>query len=481
MPSSIEEIRSNRLKKLDILKSKGINPYPSKISFKIISIEKVRKDFKKLEKSSKSLGIVGRVMAKREHGGSLFFDLFSEETFQVFMSKEKIGEESFSIFLETIDVGDFVAVWGKPFITKKKEPTIETQKWEIVSKSLLPLPEKWHGIQDIEERFRRRYLDLLMNQEVRERMEKRSMIVHELRNFLDNEGFMEVETPTLQSVAGGASALPFKTHHNILDLDLYLRIATEIHLKKLLIAGFNKIYEIGRIFRNEGIDMTHNPEFTSVEIYSAFWDLEKMETFTEKIFLNFVKKLSIKSISFKTPFKRITFAQALERHASIMDYYKKTKEDIITFALRFGINVENHDSKDKIAEKIFSKVCKPKLIEPTFITNHPIGLLPLAKKSSENSEEVLSFQFFINGIELAKAFNELNNPIDQRDRFKKEEIVGKKGDTEAQMPDEEFVEAMEYGMPLASGIGIGIDRLVMLLTETENIKEVILFPTMKPK
>src|SRR3989344_1219559 len=344
MASPIEELRAHRIKKLQTLKNKGINPYPHKISFKITPIEKI----KKLKKSSKALGIAGRVMAKREHGGSLFFDLYDSEKFQVFMSKDKIGEESFNFFLETVDVGDFAAVWGKIFTTKKNEPTIDAEKWEIISKSLLPLPEKWHGLNDIEERFRKRYLDLLMNEEVKSRFIKRSQIVSVLRNLFEKSEFMEVETPILQSIPGGALAKPFSTHHNALNIDLYLRIAPELFLKKLLVGGFKKVFEIGKSFRNEGIDPKHNPEFTTVEWYAAYWDEEDMMQFTEKFFKHIVKKITGKSeieyqgkaVSFSGKFARVTFKDALARYAQIIDYDKESPESFRLIAKRFGIEPE---------------------------------------------------------------------------------------------------------------------------------------------
>ena len=441
MSNPIDEIRSIRIKKLETLKKKGVDPYPSKISFKITPIKKIRSDFKKLEKSGKPLGLAGRIIAKREHGGSLFFDLRSEGDFQIFMSKDKIGESDFSLFLETVDTGDFVAVWGKPFTTKKKEPTIEATRWEILSKSLLPLPEKWHGLTDVEERFRRRYLDLLMNEEVKGRFEKRSLLIKELRNFLDKEGFLEVETPVLQSLAGGATARPFKTHHNALNIDLYLRIATELHLKELIMGGFSKVFEIGRLFRNEGIDHTHNPEFTTIELYVAYWDHEMLMKFIETLFVFIIKKFPHPTLSFKSPFRRVKFTEALERHAQITDYHRKTLDDMKTYALRFAVSHEQFDSKEKIADKIFAKICRPKFQEPTFVTHYPSDLIPLAKRSPENPAEALAIQLVAGGVEVAKMFNELNDPLDQKERFKKEKTFAEKGDKEAQPMDEDFIEA----------------------------------------
>jgi len=488
MASSGEEIRNFRLKKLEILQKKAIDPYPSKVSFKILEIEDVKKNFKKLEKLKKPFGIAGRVMAKREHGGSLFFDLLAGESFQVFMSKERVGEDTFNLFLETIDTGDFVAVFGKPFTTKRKEPTLEAQKWEIISKSLLSLPEKWHGLSDIEERFRKRYLDLLMNKDVLGRFLRRSSIISEMRNFFDKSEFVEVETPMLHSIAGGALAKPFITHHNALNNDLYLRIAPELYLKKLLVGGFKKVYEIGKSFRNEGIDPKHNPEFTTIEWYAAYWDEEDMMEFTEKFFKHIVKKITGKSeieyqgkaISFAEKFQRVSFKDALARYAQIIDYDKESPESFRLIAKRFGIEPEAHESKAKIADEIFKKACRPHMTKPTFLTNHPLEISPLAKKHAKGNE-VRRFQLVVGGLELVNAFSELNDPLDQLERFKEQEKMKKSGEKESHPVDDDFVEALEYGMPPAAGAAIGIDRLTMLLTDTENIKEVILFPTMRPK
>lgn len=501
MSNPIEEIRSNRIKKLESLKSRGINPYPSKVSFKINSIEKIKNDFKKLEKIGKPLGVAGRIMAKREHGGSLFFDLFDgsiESTvggkFQVFMSKDKIGHDSFSFFLETIDIGDFIAVSGKPFVTKKSEPTIDAQRWEVLSKSLLPLPEKWHGIQDIEERFRKRYLDLLMNEEVKSRFLRRSRILSEMRNLFDRSKFVEVETPMFHHIPGGALAKPFITHHNALDIDLYLRVAPELFLKRLLVGGFGKVYEIGKSFRNEGIDPKHNPEFTTVEWYAAYWNEEDMMQFIEKFIKDLVKKITKKTeieyqeqtISFSEKFQRITFKEILARYAQIVDYDKESQESLMLVSRRFGIEPEAHETKGKIADEIYKKVCRPHILKPSFLINHPLEISPLAKKHENptkggQANEVRRFQLVAGGLELANAFAELNDPIDQLERFKEQEKMKKAGEVESHPVDEEFVEALEYGMPPAAGAAIGIDRLVMLLTNTDNIKEVIFFPTMRQK
>ena len=509
-----EEIRLHRIQKTETLKKSGVDPYPEKISFPVASIADIRKKFKTYARAKKTVGIAGRIMAKREHGGSIFLDIFdgstmltingstsfdkaqdktlttsgSTDVFQVFIGKDKIGENSFSLFVDTADVGDFVAISGKLFVTKRGEETLEATKWEMLTKTLRPLPEKWHGLSDTEERFRKRYLDLVMNPEVRARFVARSAIVHEIRNFFDTEKFMEVETPMLHPIAGGALARPFRTHHNALDIDLYLRIAPELYLKKLLVGGFRKVYEIGKSFRNEGIDPRHNPEFTTIEWYAAYWDEEDMMDFTEKCFKYLVKKITggaefayqEQKISCAGAFQRLPFKEVLKRHAQILDYDKESRESLVLKARQFGIEPEAHESKGKIADEIYKKVCRPKMIQPTFLTNHPLDISPLAKKHAK-PDEVRRFQLIIGGLELVNAFSELNDPIDQLERFTEQDSMKKAGEMESHPVDEDFVEALEYGMPPAAGAAIGIDRLVMLLTDTESIKEVILFPTMRPK
>ncbi len=489
--SSFEEIRDERIKKLELLKEKGINPYPISVSRDFSNTE-VLENFSKLSKRKKPLRLAGRVMAVRGHGGSVFFDFFDgTERLQAYIKKDEVGEESHNLFLNTIDVGDFVELSGTLFVTKKKENSLKISEWKMAAKSLRPLPDKWHGLQDIEERFRRRYLDLLMSKEVKETFLLRSKIISELRDFLNKRGFLEVETPILQSLAGGASAMPFITHHNALDIDLHLRIAPELYLKKLLIGGFEKVYEIGRNFRNEGIDATHNPEFTMLEFYEAYSDAGKQMIFVEKMIKEVVKKTLKKSsvefpatngekIDFSKKFATVSYFDLLKRHALISDIETISRDGIAINAKQFGVKVEDSETKEKIMDNIFKKLIRPKLIQPTFVVDYPVDYLPLAKRI-ENSELADAFQLYAGGYELIKAFSELNDPMDQKERFNLQEENKKAGDDEAQPSDAEFIESMEYGMPPAGGVGIGIDRLVMLLTNSHNIKDVILFPTMRPK
>ncbi|OGF70442.1 lysine--tRNA ligase [Candidatus Giovannonibacteria bacterium RIFCSPLOWO2_02_FULL_45_14] len=486
---SLEELRSVRVAKLEKLKKAGINPFPAKVDFPIFEISKIKKDFKK-NLRKKGVGIAGRIMAKREHGGSAFLDLYDgTEKLQAFVGRDKIGEKSFKLFSENIDVGDFVAVLGRAFYTKRKEPTIEAVHWQVLAKSLRPLPEKWHGLQDAEERFRKRYLDLLMSPEVRGKFLLRSNIIGEIRVILAKDGFQEVETPMLQSVYGGALAEPFKTHHRMLDFDMYLRIAPELYLKRLLVGGFGKIFEIGRVFRNEGIDVTHNPEFTMLELYAAYWDSEALKEFIAKVLAVLIKKVTKKNsfkfegheIKLSGKISSIPFWSVIERYALIIKPENMNREEFMVRAKQFGLSPAPEDTKEKIADEIFKKICRPKLIQPIFVTDHPLAISPLAKELPQSSELVDRFQLVIGGVEVVNGFSELNNPLEQKKRFEFQEALRAGKDKEAHPMDEDYVESLEYGMPPAAGLGIGIDRLAMLLTDTHNIKEVILFPTMKPK
>ena len=487
--SAFEEIRKERLKKLELLKEKGVNPYPVSAK-KTFGISEVLGDFEKLLEKNRRLDIVGRIMAVRAHGGSIFFDL-NDGTgkIQAYIKKDEIGEENFSLFGDTADIGDFVGISGVPFVTKKNEKSIKTSSWKMLAKSLRPLPEKWHGLSDVEERFRKRYLDLLMNEDVRRRFALRSKIISEIRKFLDKDGFLEVETPVLQTLAGGALAKPFKTHHNALDMDLYLRVAPELYLKRLLVGGFGKVYEMARNFRNEGIDATHNPEFTMLESYEAYRDAEYLMGFAENLIKTTVAgsvgkdtvKFGDNEINFGGEYPRVKYFDLFKSYALIANPETASREDYALKAKQLGVEVKDFEGKEKIMDNIYKKICRPKLIQPTLIVDYPAGASPLAKRKEENKDLIDRFQLVAGGYELINAFSELNDPIDQKERFKEQDKAKEKGDEEVSPSDEEYLEAMEYGMPPAAGFGLGIDRLVMLLTDTHNIKEVILFPTMRPK
>jgi lysyl-tRNA synthetase, class II len=486
--ASLDEIRAGRLEKLESLGKAGINPYPI-FDAGFIGISEIKDKFSALKKR-KSLVIAGRLTALRSHGNSLFCDISDgKNKFQVYLKSDDCGSEAYRLFSGTVDIGDFCQFSGRLFLTKKKEKTLLADSWRMLAKSLRPLPEKWHGLQDVEERFRRRYLDLLSNPEIRNRFELRSRLFSELRLFLDKDGFQEVETPLLHPLAGGAAAKPFKTYYNALETDVYLRIAPELFLKRLLVGGFNKIYEIGRNFRNEGIDATHNPEFTMLELYESFSRAELHRAFLEKMLRHLIKTLkkSLKikyqdfEINFSKKFSVLTFEEILSRFALINDYHKISLNDLNIKAKQFGIDTVEKESKAKIAEKIFAKICRPKIIQPTFVLYYPLEILPLAKASEVKPGFADMYQLIIGGLEIAKGFSELNDPLEQRRRFEAGEEMRKAGDEEASRLDQDFLEALEYGMPPAAGLGIGIDRLVMLFTDSPNIREVIFFPTLRSK
>jgi lysyl-tRNA synthetase class 2 len=423
----------------------------------------------------------------REHGGSTFLHIEDgTEKIQAYFKKDRIGEKGYQFFLDNFDIGDFIEVRGILFKTKKGEKTIEAADFKILAKSLLPLPEKWHGLQDVEERFRKRYLDLIFNKEVKKKFESRSKIIKEIREFLEREEFLEVETPILQPIYGGAKAKPFKTHLNALDLDLYLRIAPELYLKRLLVGGFEKIYEIGRCFRNEGMDRSHNPDFTMLEFYWAFADYKDLMKFTEKMFESLVKKvfgkLKIKyegkEIDFKTPWPRVEFSELVRKHAKI-NLDEINTEALKKEAKKLGLDVQGE--KAEIADEIYKKICRPKIWNPTFVIHHPLGAFPLAKQDEKNPKQTSNFQLVVADFELVNAFSELNDPLEQRKRFEEQEKIFKSGFDEAQRMDEDYIEALEHGMPPAAGFGMGIDRLVALLTDSHSLREAVLFPAMKPK
>jgi len=477
-----------RRQKLEALRRLGIETYPVSIK-RTHTINEAFEDFSKLAKSKKEIFLTGRIRAIRWHGGSTFFDIEDGTgKMQAFLRKDHIGQENYKHFLDYFDIGDFIELRGGLFKTKQDEKTILVESFKIISKSILPLPEKWHGLQDVEERFRKRYVDLIFNKEAKEKFVVRSKIIQEIRNFLSKQGFIEVETPILQFIYGGAKASPFKTHLNALDLDLYLRIAPELYLKELLVGGYEKVFEIGRQFRNEGLDRYHNPDFTSMEFYWAYADYKQAMKLCEEMFAYFVKKVfgkmeieyDGKIIDFTPPFKRVDFYQLLEKDSGII------LEDIHIDALKkkaekMGLKIEPGEGLAEIADKIYKKSSRQKIWQPTFIIHHPYGAFPLAKSDPESPNKLANFQLVAGGWELVNAFSELNDPLEQRKRFEEQEAMYKQGYGEAQRTDKNFLEALEYGMPPAAGFGMGIDRLVALLTDSHGIREVILFPMMKPK
>jgi len=486
--ATIDELRKIRIKKLKAIRDAGFLAYPSKTR-RTHQIAEALNNFSRLSKTKKEIVLTGRIRSLRGHGGSTFFNIEDGTgQIQAYFKRDELGEEKYNFFLNNFDIGDFIEIKGVLFTTKKGEKTIEATDYKMLVKSLLPLPEKWHGLKDAEERYRKRYLDLIFNSEVKKKFEIRSKIIREIRNFLEKEGFMEVETPILQPMYGGATAKPFKTHLNALDMDLYLRIAPELYLKRLLVGGFEKIYEIGKCFRNEGIDKFHNPDFTMLEFYWAYSDYEKLMKLTEKMLESVLKNVfgtleinyKDKKINFKAPWPRIEHSLLIKKYTDI-DIEKADFESLRKKAKELGIKVEKGEGKLEIFDKIYKKFCQDKIWEPTFVINPPLGLIPLAKQLDNNPSKLARFQLVVAGLEIVNAFSELNNPLEQRRRFEEQEEFFKKGLEEAQRRDEDFLEALEYGMPPAAGFGMGIDRTIALLTDSNSLREIILFPTMKKR
>ena len=487
--SSFEEIRSARIKKLEIARTAFGNVYPARAHL-THRITEILKNFSQLLKNKRVIITVGRIRALRPHGGSVFFDLEDNGVqIQGFLRRDDIDKKLFEVFLEAVDIGDFVEISGKAYFTKKRERSVIVSRWRLLSKSLRPLPEKWHGLTDIEERYRKRALDLISNEETRSLFITRARLITFLRGYFDALNFIEVETPILQAIPGGTNARPFTTHHNALDTDLYLRIAPELYLKRLVVGGFNRVYEIGRNFRNEGIDVTHNPEFTMLEAYISYFDYEELMKFIETMMKKLLRTIFRKNefsylnqtISFTKPFKRITFFDALRQYALIPDIENLSREDLIIRAKRLGVDVAQTKNMANLLDSIFKKAVKQHCVQPVFVYDWPATLIPLAKRSEKDASIVESFQLYMGGLELVKGFSELNDPIDQRARFEEQEALREGGDEEAQHLDEDYLENLEYGLPPTAGFGLGIDRLTLLVSNTHNIRDVILFPTLRPK
>jgi lysyl-tRNA synthetase class 2 len=487
--SFLEEVREDRIKKIEILKKDGIRAYPVS-NDRDFSVADILSKFDELSELQKKVTLGGRIMALRGQGGLLFFNI-NDGTgkFQGLLKKDEMDETRFDSFVEIVDIGDFIEVAGTLFVTKRGEKTLKAENWKMLSKCLRPLPDKWNGLQDVEERFRKRYLDILMSDEVRERFIFRSKFVAELRRALDDEGFLEVETPILQPIAGGATAKPFETHHHALNMSLFLRIAPELYLKELLVAGMPKVYEIGRLFRNEGIDVTHNPEFTTVEFYEAYAEAEKHMAFLEKLLRHLVEKVTggtkvifgEHEIDFGKKFEVVSFFDLIEKYSGLKNPQKLSEKELKSEAKKLGVEVGKGEGVEKIFDALYKKYVRHELIQPTFITDYLVAFSPLAKKQEERSQYIERYQLVVGGLEVINGFSELNDPLDQRERFTEQEKNRGAGDEEAQPKDEEYIEAMEYGMPPAGGVGLSIDRMIMILTNTKNIREVILFPTLRRK
>ncbi|MFD1708267.1 lysine--tRNA ligase [Siminovitchia sediminis] len=482
-----------RRDKMKSLRERGIDPFGKR--FERTALTKDLKDKfeektkEELEELDESVTIAGRVMTKRGKGKAGFAhiqDLTGQ--IQIYVRQDAVGEDQYNIF-KTVDLGDIVGLTGTVFKTKVGELSIKATDFTLLSKALRPLPEKFHGLKDVEQRYRQRYLDLITNEESKETFILRSKIIQSMRRYLDGQGFLEVETPMLHAIAGGAAARPFITHHNALDAQFYMRIAIELHLKRLIVGGLEKVYEIGRVFRNEGVSTRHNPEFTMMELYEAYADFNDVMDLTENMIASIAKEVlgttSIQygeyEVNLEPEWRRLHMVDAVKEHTGVNFWNEMTDEEAIQLAKEHNIEITDHMTFGHIVNEFFEQVVEEKLIQPTFIYGHPVEISPLAKKNDEDPRFTDRFELFIVGREHANAFTELNDPIDQRQRFEAQLEEKEQGNDEAHDMDEDFIEALEYGMPPTGGLGIGIDRLVMLLTNSPSIRDVLLFPLMRQR
>ncbi len=517
----MEEKRSEqelvRIAKLEKYKELGIDPFGSKYDATHHStdvkdlankeIEKFKAEHQGLaeeelkeqlhqfiEEQNITVSVAGRIMFIRKMGKASFFAMQDKMgKIQVYIRKDVVGDAVYDLF-KLADIGDIVGVKGKVMLTQTSEITIKCEEYTHLTKALRPLPEKFHGLTDLEERYRRRYLDLIMNEDAKRVAIQRPKIIRAMQEYFDNNGFIEVETPVLQNIQGGATARPFITHHNALDANFYLRIATELHLKRLIVGGLERVYEIGRIFRNEGMDKTHNPEFTTVELYQAFGDLSSMMDLCEGVVRYAATKVIGKetfknpfdaegeAIDLSKPFRKVTMCELIKEKTGVdFEASNYTIEEAIELAKKHNVPVEKHFTVGHVINAFFEEYCESSLIQPTFLCGHPIEISPLTKKDPEDPRFVQRFELFIGGKEFANAYTELNDPLDQKERFVEQLKEKEKGNDEANEMDQDFVEALEYGMAPTGGIGIGVDRLIILLTESDSIRDVILFPQMKTR
>ncbi len=487
MDENLNEILKVRREKLTKLRDAGKDPFLITKYSPTHKATTILEEFESLE--NQEVTIAGRIMTKRVMGKASFAHILdSTGQIQIFVQVNQLGKEAYDDF-KTLDIGDIIGVKGIVFRTKKGEISVKASEITLMSKSLQPLPEKWHGLKDTDLRYRQRHVDLIVNPDVRKTFVIRSKVIQGIRNYLDKRGFLEVDTPILHNTAGGASARPFITHHNTLDIDMYLRIATELHLKRLIVGGFDKVYEMGRIFRNEGMSIKHNPEFTTIELYQAYADYEDIMSLTEDMISTVAKEVlgtteieyQGQPINLTPPWNRMTMIEAVRKYTGIDFDSFNSDEEAIKAIKGIGIDIDKHITWGEALNIAFEEKVEEHLVQPTFITEYPIEVSPLAKKMNEDPRLTYRFELFITGREIANAFTELNDPIDQRERFMEQAKQRAAGDDEAHMMDEDFVNALEIGMPPTGGLGIGIDRLIMLLTDSYSIRDVILFPTMKPR
>ena len=484
----LNKLMNVRKEKLDELRKEGKDPFKITKYDRTHFSKDIIDNFDSYEK--KDVSIAGRIMSKRIMGKASFAHIQdSEGKIQIFVSRDDLGDEHYKEF-KRYDIGDIIGVKGFVFKTKTGEVSIHAKEVILLTKALRPFPEKFNGLKDVDLRYRQRELDLIVNPEVKKVFMKRIEILKEIKNILDKKGYIEVETPILHPILGGAAARPFITHHNTLDMELYLRIANELYLKRLIVGGFDKVYEMGKMFRNEGMDIKHNPEFTNIELYAAYEDYHDMMDITEEIITGVAKKVlgtevinyQGTEISLKRPWKRMTMIDAVKGQTGIDFNEVKDFEEAKELAKKFNIEVpELIETKGEVLNLFFEETVEDTLIEPTFILDYPIEVSPLTKRSEKNPELTERFELFINGIEYGNAYSELNDPIDQYERFLKQVEAREKGDDEANMMDEDFVKALEYGLPPTGGLGIGVDRLIMFLTDSASIRDVLFFPTMKPR
>lgn len=491
MPKRLSKEQKARLENLEQIKKAKINPYPEKYE-RTATLAEAKK-----MKEGEKVKAAGRIMLKRDMGKITFCHLLDAASrMQIVLKKDELEKEKYDFFLKNFDIGDFLGVEGKIFVTKKGEISILVEKYKMLSKSLRPLPEKWHGLKDIETKYRKRYLDLIMNREVKERFDFRGKLIRSIREFYWKENFQEVETSVLSNTASGALATPFKTHHEALDIDLYLRIAPEIQLKELIAGGYEKIFEIGKVFRNEGIDPSHLPEFTMIEHYAAYWNFEDNMKFTEKMLTEIIKKMKgtlklkilnrdekLVEVNLKTPWKVVSFRDLLIKDCGI-DINKYADVESLRKEIKIKrIKIEDIEKlgRGNLIDALYKEVSRPKIVQPTFLINHPIDVSPLARRNDKNPLVADRFQLIINGWEMVNAYSELIDPLEQKKRFDQQMRAKAGGDIEAMEKDIEFIQAMEYGMPPISGWGMGVERLAALLTEQTNLRELVFFPLMKPK